>query len=274
MLPFAVFDTIILKGTLQMRLDISQMICSIDIYFFIYRFDKRFASVIYKFRFIIGWYKLMYIELTRKSNGVSSFQYEAIEKSDIVTSDYLNFLKPDKGSAIKVSGSFENTETLLNIYNWYSEKINANDITKERCGDYRIGSELGKIYYCGKKGTNFLNGIYFWTFEMSDQIIEAYEVGFGRKGIYLCLWCNNSIVAIISKDMHNKNFESSYQIFAENKDKMPLMIIATSFWDITRYFVTASSEEWHTLNTWQKELKNKYDPTFIPRIKAMENISD
>lgn len=189
-------------------------------------------------------------------------------------SDYLSFSKPDKGSAIKVSGTLANTETELNIYSRYLEKIKANGITKECCGACRIGNEIWKIYYCGKKGSNFLNGIYFWTFEMSNQIIEAYEVGFGRKGIYLCLWSDNTLIAIISKKLHNKNFESSYQIFAQSADIMALMIIAASFWDITRYFVTTSSEEWHTLNTWQKELKNKYDPAFIPRIKAMENISD
>ena len=215
----------------------------------------------------------MYIRLNRKSSISFSFKYEVSGKNDIIISDCLNFSKPAKGSSIKVSGTLSNTETEFNIYNHYLEKTKINGVTKEWCGDYRIGKETGKIYYCGKKGSNFLNGIYFWTFEMSNQIIEAYEVGFGRKGIYLCLWSDNKLIAIISKKLHNKNFESSYQLFAESADKMVLIIIAASFWDITRYFVTASSEEWHTLNTWQKELKNKYDPTFIPRIKAIENIS-
>lgn len=80
--------------------------------------------------------------------------------------------------------------------------------------------------------------------------------------------CNNF------KKTHTKKFESNYSIYAENCQDFEFLIVINAYWDISRYFISSSGEERHTLNTWQKELKNKYDPEFIPRIKAMDGITD
>lgn len=46
----------------------------------------------------------------------------------------------------------------------------------------------------------------------------------------------------------------------------------TLYWDLTRYPPSRSRNENHTLNTtWQKQLKNKFDPDFISSIVDEEN---
>lgn len=144
--------------------------------------------------------------------------------------------------------------------------------TRQMAGMFECHSgEKGVIYYCGKKGSNFLNGIYFWVFKIDNQEYTAYEVGFGRKGIYLCIWHENQILAIVSKDVHTKRFESNYTIYAEDYFPVDLASVCSLFWDLSRYYPTSSSEEFHTLNTWQKELKNKYDSDFLNRMNSKSN---
>jgi len=132
------------------------------------------------------------------------------------------------------------------------------------------GQEESMIYYCTQKGSNFFNGIFFWKVCYEDRSYEVYEVGHGRKGIYYCIWSQGKTIAIISKEMHTKNFESNYFVFCEEDVPCELLVSINIFIDITRYFPSEAGEEFHALNTWQKELKNKYDPDFIPRIMAME----
>lgn len=150
------------------------------------------------------------------------------------------------------------------------ERIQKNEgETRHFVGDFMWQSgDRGEMFYCGKKGSNFLNGIYFWAFRINNQEYLAYEVGFKRKGIYLCIWNNDQTLAIISKDTHTKHFESNYTVYAENGLSSELLSVCTLFWDLVRYYPSSSSEEYHTLNTWQRELRNKYDADFIARISS------
>ena len=49
-----------------------------------------------------------------------------------------------------------------------------------------------------------------------------------------------------------------------------ILYMLVTYWDFIKWYPESSYES-HTLNTWQKELKNKYDPNFIPRIEAMSD---
>ena len=215
----------------------------------------------------------MYIQFNRVQKSISAFEYNILERTPYSVCETIGFEKTSFGT-ISLKGQLKNTKIQLNINSKFGNRIQEGAVYKELCGDFSLDNRTGSIFYCGKKGSNFLNGIYFWSFVLNGEIYNTYEVGFGRKGIYLCVWKDDQLIAIISKKTHTKKFESNYSIYAENCQDFEFLIVINAYWDISRYFISSSGEEWHTLNTWQKELKNKYDTEFIPRIKAMDGITD
>ena len=48
--------------------------------------------------------------------------------------------------------------------------------------------KYGITYDCGERGTHFFNGIYYWTFELENEVYTVYEVGFGHRAIYYCVY--------------------------------------------------------------------------------------
>ena len=141
---------------------------------------------------------------------------------------------------------------------------------RKEAGRFQENGQEGIIYNCGEKGSNFFNGIYYWEFCNPNHCYRTYEVGFGRKGIYYCLYENDQLKVIISKVTHTKNFGSGYTIY--NTDVPPhWLAMINLYWDVTRFAPTRSSEEWHRLDTWQKAIKNKFDPNFIPQVMRQES---
>lgn len=205
----------------------------------------------------------MVLQFAREQYKLGRFRY-------VISTDYsqriISFDKMSQGNIV-VSSDDPNCSFQMEIYPTFRNSQKNGIETKQQSGEFSLQTYSGGIInYCGKKGSNFLNGIYYWTFEIAGQKLIAYEVGFGRKGIYLCIWNEDQLLAVVSKDVHTKRFESKYIIYAENTVPVDLLSICSLYWDLTRYYPTSSAEEFHTLNTWQKELKNKYDPNFIKRI--------
>ena len=148
---------------------------------------------------------------------------------------------------------------------WDAEKKS----NRKEAGHFQENGQKGIIYNCGEKGSNFFNGIYYWEFYNFHHCYRAYEVGFGGKGIYYCLYENNQLKAIISKVTHTKNFESYYTIY--NTDVPPhWLAMINLYWDLTRFASSRSAEEWHRLDTWQKAIKTKFDPDFISAVLSRE----
>lgn len=209
----------------------------------------------------------MVLQFNRQQYQLGKFRYVLASDNNekIISFDKL------KAGNITVCANEPGFSLQIEIYSAFKNTIKIGPETKQHSGEFSIHSHPGgSIYYCGRKGSNFLNGIYYWTFEHLGEKFLAYEVGFGRKGIYLCIWDENQLVAVVSKDVHTKRFESKYTIYAEDTISPELLSICSLYWDLTRYYPTTSSEEFHTLNTWQKELKNKFDPNFIKKISTKE----
>lgn len=146
----------------------------------------------------------------------------------------------------------------------------AGKANRKEAGQFQMNGQNGIIYNCGEKGSNFFNGIYWWEFQGAERVYKAYEVGFGGKGIYYCLWAENRLVGVISKVTHTAHFESYYTIYCTDEISVEWLAMINLYWDMTRHYLTRSSEEWHRLDTWQKEIKDKYDPAFIPKIITQE----
>lgn len=213
----------------------------------------------------------MIIQVERKLYKLGKFEYQIFR--DGVLYGKVS-LENGGRTGIKAQSNFPQNNFSMEINTFFGKKIKYNDILKQEAGKFNLDNEAGKIYYCGKKGSNFLNGIYYWNFQLSGVNYDIYEVGFGRKGLFYCIWRNNCLCAIISRKLHSKHFGGSYTIYAEEFLKDSLLIMLNVFWDITRFYPSESSEETISLKTWQKELKNKYDPSFIPRIKSMHGIEE
>lgn len=103
-----------------------------------------------------------------------------------------------------------------------------------------------------------------------------YEVGFGYKGLYLCIYREEELIAVVQKDLVVRNFLDTYTIYGLDEKDLPMMMPLLLHYDtmangdITQMAV--SSVKVTTRNTIQPELIAKYDPEFIPRIKAMHGI--
>lgn len=213
----------------------------------------------------------MIIQFERKQYKLGRFEYQ-ISKENVLYGKIS--LEKGEHANIKAQSYFADTNFSLEFNTMFGPKMKEGIITKQSAGNFNLNGEQGTIYYCGKKGSNFLNGIYYWNLQFSGVNYDVYEVGFGKKGIYYCIWSDNHLCAIISKKLHTKHFESVYTVYSEESVLDRLLIMLNVYWDITRFYPSESSEEWHTQNTWQKELKNKYDSSFIPRIKMMHGISE
>lgn len=210
----------------------------------------------------------MVLQFDREQYARGKFRYVAHYHN---RTNAIYFEKMNNGNIVLRSNDF-NKPFELQIYPFFKATVKNGVETKQLAGNFSLGSNSnGLVYYCGKKGTNFFNGIYYWTFEIANTKYTAFEVGFGRKGIYLCVWNNEMTKAIVSKDVHAKRFESKYSIFIEDEAIAEIATICSLFWDLTRYYPSGSSEEFYTLNTWQKELKNKYDSKFIERVVLHDN---
>ncbi len=105
-----------------------------------------------------------------------------------------------------------------------------------------------------------------------------YEVGFGQKGLYLCVYQDEQLLCIIEKELVTLNFRDKYKCYLSEPTLLPILVAFVIYYDAVNYGdfmnISAYSKSRSVVNTFQKELKEKYDPTFIPRIKAMHGIVD
>lgn len=152
-------------------------------------------------------------------------------------------------------------------------KIKENVVLKREAGICAINGLLCYIYYCTKKGSNFINGIYYWELKYYNDVYKFYEVGLKRKGIYLCIYRNDELVAIVSKEMSTKHFSGKYAIYSKIDVPVEILLLFSLYWDITRWVDVESCSINHSLNTWQRELKEKFDESFISEIKEMHGIT-
>lgn len=137
-----------------------------------------------------------------------------------------------------------------------------------------IGSILGK----NKMIKKFLASYPYYEYVDNGETYLVYEVGFGKKGLYLCFYKNDELICICEKDQVIVNYQDKYRCYFE--DEQYLMIVATFviYYDTIKYSdfmkISLFSRKETLVNTYQEELKAKFDPAFIPKIKAMHGIYD
>ncbi len=135
----------------------------------------------------------------------------------------------------------------------------------------------GNIFYCVKKGKFFWRNIFYWSTFYNNIYYKIYEVGRKREGTYFCIYADDVLVAMIKKSIKTNRNSTYYEIFSERNVPKELLLVINLYIDLVRYY--PDSRETNTYSTeckitTQKELQAKYDPDFIPRIKAMQGIVD
>ena len=196
----------------------------------------------------------MIYTLTKKRTDPFSLYYEDIYQGD--KTEYIPF-RTDNTINFKSDNSF----IAIDISKKTNEKAD-----KLQQGVFCLNGENGHIFYSGDEGADYLNGMYFWTFETVNKIYTVYEVCLGRKGIYLCLYNGDELIAQISKDTKARGNCNQYDIYSKTSDK-ELFSYACIFWD-TFNFPEDSIFDFGKMNTWNREIREKYDPNFIKNVKS------
>ena len=137
-----------------------------------------------------------------------------------------------------------------------------------------IGKFVGRTHKTGK----FIGGYQFYELNLYDKQYIGYEVGRGRQGVALCLYLNNELIGIIDKNTTVINFQDDYNIYLTDSKYLEIATLFDIYYDSTKFsdvgeIALYSQKETYMVTT-NKELKNKYDPNFISRIKAMDGITD
>lgn len=136
-------------------------------------------------------------------------------------------------------------------------------------GTDKIGSLVGQT-----KKVGFLKSYPYYLICYNGSTYYGYEVGFGAKGLYLCVYKDAHLIAIVDKKLRVVNFKDTYTAYLEDDHETLIVSLFVIYYDVTAYGdlmeIAVHSTNEKRVNTFQKELLAKYDPAFIPRIKAME----
>lgn len=139
------------------------------------------------------------------------------------------------------------------------------------------GNRVGYIYpdLVAKKKVLFLSfGYEYFNFNFNGNEYAAYEIGLGQDQHYICVYSGNETVAIIHKEDMKHNYCDKYVIYALDEALLLDLSILTLYFDCIRYpdhgEFTGESYVDDSFLTTQKELNEKYDSTFIAKVKALE----
>lgn len=139
------------------------------------------------------------------------------------------------------------------------------------------GNRVGFIYpdLVAKKKVLFLSfGYEYFNFNFNDNEYAVYEIGLGQNQHYICVYSGDETVAIVHKEDMRHNYCDKYIIYALNEALLLDLSVLTLYFDCIRYpdhgEFTGESYVDDSFLTTQKELNEKYDATFIAKVKKLE----
>lgn len=167
-------------------------------------------------------------------------------------------------------------EAYLNLTNAII-KISTDDAAKSTItsNNQKIG-EIHTRVEVTKKILFLPVGIEYNYIVLNGNEYKMYESGLGANQHYFSIYNGNNVVAVIHKDDRVVNFLNKYTLYAEKDEYMFVALICTMFLESTAFCDRTGGIGNSVVDspyyTAQKELRNKYDPSFIPKIKALEGV--
>lgn len=124
----------------------------------------------------------------------------------------------------------------------------------------------------------FLNtGYQYYELSFPFGTYLVYESGFGGDKHFYSIYKDDTVLAVIHKHSRVVNYLDSYTCYLENREDFFATIIYCLFLESVEYYdmsVQGNNVDYRAVETAQQELKDKYDPTFIPRIRQKEGYTD
>ena len=134
---------------------------------------------------------------------------------------------------------------------------------------------VGKLVGRTKK-TGFLKAFAYYEFQYDNNVYYGYEVGFGSKGLYLCIYQEEELIAIVDKKLRVVNYRDVYTAYMLNDEDLKVVVPFVVYYDSVAYGdvmeVAVLSVKEKRVNTIQKELIEKYDSSFIELIKERDGL--
>ncbi len=133
---------------------------------------------------------------------------------------------------------------------------------------FQISNENNKLLgsLCERR-TKWLFGYTFFELNYNDENYYFYAVGLGKKGLKIPMYNSKNVqIGLIEKDNLSYNNKSTYTINTLNNDYQILAFFFTVYYDNAYYSpneVTYKSKETNYEYTWSKELKSKYNSSFL-----------
>lgn len=121
------------------------------------------------------------------------------------------------------------------------------------------------------KKLGFLKSYPYYKFEYKNETYYGYEVGFGRHGLYLCIYRGEELIAIVEKELTTTDYHDTYIAYIENKNDLTFVAPFVLYYDSLNYDdlleISVKSRNTRIVNTIQPELIGKYDGKFVEKIK-------
>lgn len=153
----------------------------------------------------------------------------------------------------------------------------ASNITEVTVNGTIVGTIRPKVHVT-KKVLFLPIGYAYDEFVYNGEVYSVYNSGLGRDQHYISIYKGESVIAVQHRDDLVLDYLGKSTLYAVDAEAMELMLIYAMYMEATEFcnlYVEAErSRQDCSYYTKQKELRDKYDPSFIPRIKAMEETSE
>lgn len=106
-----------------------------------------------------------------------------------------------------------------------------------------------------------------------EKTYQIYETGLGADKHFYSFYEHDQVVAIIHKSRRSKAFLDTYTFYMKEEQHLEAVSLYCLFLESTQYYdmdATGNESSATETITMQKELKEKYDPTFIEQVIAMD----
>lgn len=121
-------------------------------------------------------------------------------------------------------------------------------------------------------------GYAYDEFEYNGEVYCVYNSGLGRNQHFISIYRGDSTIALQHREDLVIDYLGKSTLYAVDSEAMEIMLIYAMYMEATEFcniYVEAEhSRQDCSYYTNQKELRDKYDPSFIPRIIEMGSRND